>query len=130
MSRMPSTTSATPRGDGDGRDAGNSVLDEHADWHRLAVQGKPSGLTERQRAKVLDESVERPRLIAQQLEVGVVARVDAVELRLHLRLQHGERSAQLVGDVGEEPAAGRFRCVKAFGHAVECGAERAHRART
>ncbi len=115
--------------DSDGGDGGNGVLDEDTHGHGFAVQGQPSGLAERQRAEVLDESVERAGLIAKQLEVGIVARVDAVELRLHLGLQHGERRAQLVGDVGEEPAAGRFRCVKAFGHAVERGAERAHGAR-
>ena len=50
------------------------------------MQRQATGVTEGERAQVLDEPVERPRLIAQQREMGVVARVDAVELRLDLGL--------------------------------------------
>ena len=89
------------------------------------MERQPPGVTEGQRAQVLDEPIERAGLLEEQQEVGVVARVDAVELGLDLGLQHGQRRAQLVGDVGQEPAAGVLRGVEPAGHVVECPAERA-----
>ena len=80
------------------------------------MQREPAGITEGEGAQVLDEPVEGVRLIAQQREMSVIVWMDAVELRFHLRLQHCERRAQLVGDVGEEPAPGVLGGVELCGH--------------
>ena len=91
-----------------GRDRCDGVDGDRLRRHRFAVQRQPTGVTEGERAEVLDEPVEGPRLVAQDRQVLVVAPVDAVELSLDAGLQHGQRCAQLVGDVGEESAAGRL----------------------
>ena len=100
---------------------------------RRPQRGRPSrgaGRAARRRrgegAQVLDEAVERAGLVEQQVEAGVVARVDAVELQLDLPLQHGERRAQLVGDVGQEAVASGLGRVEPGGHVVEGVPERAH----
>ena len=68
----------------------------------------------------------RAGVVEQHRQVGVVARVDAVELGLDLALQHGERCAELVGDVGEETPARLLRRLEPARHLVEGSPERAH----
>ena len=107
-------------------DSRHGVLDEDADRHSLTVQGQLTGLAQRERPQVLDEPRQRVGLVAQQLQVGVVTGMDAVELRLDLCLQHRQRRAQFVGHVGEEATPRLLGRVEAPGHVVEGGAQRAH----
>ena len=108
----------------------HGVAHHGAELDRLRVQDELAGVAGGQRAEVLDEAVERAGLVKQQVEALVVARVDAVELQLYLPLQHGERRAQLVGDIGQEALTGALGCVEPGGHVVEGVAERAHRPRS
>ena len=121
------------RGHGDpslgrrGGDRGHGVLDEHPDRDRFPVQRQPAGVAEGERPEVLDEPVQRTGLIEQPNQVGVVARMDTVELGFDLAPQHRERCPQLVRHVGEEAAASLLGCLELAGHVVECPSERAHR---
>ena len=76
------------------------------------MQRQAAGVAEGERPEVLDEPVQRSGLIEQPNEVGVVARMDTVELGLDLATQHRERRPQLVGHVGEEAAASLLRCLE------------------
>ena len=76
---------ATPRRSPSGQRR-HGVGGQRAEGTGFAVQHELAGVAESQRAEVLDEAVERPGLVEQQVEVGVVAGVDAIELQPRSRL--------------------------------------------
>ena len=93
------------------------------------MQRQLSGVAQRERPQVFDEAIQRAGVVEQHRQMCVVARMDAVELGLDLALQHGERCAQLVGDVGEETPARLLRGLEPARHLVEGSPEGAHSSR-
>ncbi len=92
----------------------------------LAVQDEAAGLDQGQRPQVLDQPLHEPGLVEDRLEMGGIGRVDAVEQGLEVALDHGERRAQLVGDVGQGGSALLFDLFQAGTHGVEERGQVAH----
>jgi hypothetical protein len=83
------------------------------------MEGQRARLGEAQRAEVLDEARQDLRLLEDRLEVGLVDRVDPVDQGFEVALDHGERVAELVADLGEERPPLRLVGLQAGRHRVE-----------
>ncbi len=86
---------------------------------------------ERQRARlaqgqgpeVVHEPSEDPGLFQDRPEMDLVGRVDAIEDRLDVALDDGERRPELVGHVGEQAASLGLIRLEPCGHRVEAAGE-------
>ncbi len=98
---------ARPDGEGDagllglGAVAGGDIGEQGAEIGRLAVEDEAARLGQREGPQVLDQPFQDPGLLEERLEMGGIGRIDAVEQGLEVALDHGERGAQLVGDIGQ-----------------------------
>src|SRR5258706_13287097 len=69
------------------------------------MQGERASLRERQGAQIVDQPREHARLVEDRLEMLRVCGVHAVKERLEIALHDRERRPELVGHVGQQPAA-------------------------
>jgi hypothetical protein len=99
------------------------VADERGHIGRLPMQRKDPALRLRQRLQLLDQRGQDTRLLQHRKEVGVVARVDALDQALEVALDDGERRAQLVRDVGQETPPLLVVRLEALGHLIERAGE-------
>ena len=84
----------------------------------------------RKRPQVVHEAREHPRLLQDRVDLRFIAGIDAIEHPLEPALQHGERIAELVRDVGHQMAPLHVLRFEPRRHAVERARQRAHPART
>ncbi len=90
------------------------------------MQVERPGVDEAQRPEVLQQPLHHPDLGDEQLEVLRIGLVHAVEHRLDLAADHGERSAQLMAEVGKEPAPLLVGSLQPACHVVERVDDRTH----
>ncbi len=86
-------------------------------------------LGQRQGAQVLDETLHDPGRLEDWLEVLSIRRVDAVEQGFDVALDHGERCAELVRNVGQGRLPLLLDLLQARAHRVERAGEVADFAR-
>ena len=72
---------------------------------RLAVEWQGARIGQGKGAQVLDHALQLPRLDEEPLEMDAIRRVEPVEHALDVAADHGERRAELMADVGQEPPA-------------------------
>ena len=87
--------------------------------HGFAVQAQRSRLGRRQRQQVIEEPRHHLGLLEHSLQAGLIRCVDAVEHALGVPPDHGERGAQLVGDVGQEVPPVLLALSQSLHHLVE-----------
>lgn len=98
---------------------GRNALDDRPDRHRPEIQAQLAGLGQRQLAQISDQAVQDERFVVEGRDLGLLQRVDIVQDRAQVALDHAKRRAQLVGDVGHQPAAGLLGLREIGGHGVE-----------
>ncbi len=89
----------------------------------LHDQGQTAGLGLGQLVEVLDQPGEDTGFVVDGGDLGLLQGVDAVEQGLEIALDHAERGAQFVGDVGHHALAQALLAVQVGGHAVEAGGQ-------
>ena len=93
---------------------------------RLAMQRERARLGGRERLQVVQEPRHHLGLLQDRSQVRFVDGMDAVDQRLEVRLDHGQRCPELVRDVGEQlPAPGLVRA-EPLRHRVERSPEPLH----
>ena len=129
IGRSPSmaTISSTPAASAIGSKARTTSPTRTSGSVGLGVEGERAGLGERQRAQVVDQAAQDPGLLEDQREVVGVGRIDAVEDRLEVALDHGERRPELVADLGQQRPALALVGLESSGHRVEPAGELADR---
>ncbi len=88
---------------GDGVAACGESAQGRCEVCRLAPEDEFAGVGKRERPQVVDEVLEEQGLILERGDLGLCQRVQAVQEGLEVGLQNGERVAQLVRDVGNQP---------------------------
>ena len=83
------------------------------------MEWQRAGVGEAEGSEVVDQALEHPGLVDDRAEVRLVGRVHAIEERLEIALDHGERGPQLMAHVGQESTPGRVLRLEAGGHLVE-----------
>ncbi len=90
---------------------------------RLRPQRQPALVRARQHQQVVGQPAEPPRVLERRLRTGAQALAVAAQRHLELRLQHGQRRAQLVAGVRDEPALALDRRLEPVEQLVERLAE-------
>ena len=106
----------------------HDLVDQHVRIGRLRVQLERAGLRQRHRPQVVDEARHDPRLVEDRRQVRLVGRVDAVDHRLEVAGDDGQRGAQLVAHVVEQRAPLVLVALEPLDHRVEAADQLAHRA--
>ena len=103
-----------PRGDRAGR-APNGVVDGDL----REVEPQPSGFGERQLLEILDQARKQHRLFMEGVEGGAIGGHEPVLKALDLAAEVRQRRAELVGDVGDHPAAQHLPALEGSGERIE-----------
>ena len=90
---------------GGGLEGRSRLRGEDRQIRRLAMERQAAALGQGDRPQVVDEPGEDVRLVENGPKVRGVPLVDAIEDRLDVALDDGQRGPQLVADVGQQAAA-------------------------
>ena len=106
----------------------NDVDDQELGIGRLAVEGERARLGQGHRAQVVDQPGENARLVEDDGEVRRVGRIDAIDDRLEVPLDDGQRRPELVADLGQQGPSLALVGLEPGGHRVEADDQLADRA--
>ncbi len=97
----------------------DGILHQGRHIDRTQRQRQLARLGLRQLVQVVDQAVQMARLVIEAGDLRLVQRVDIVQDRTQVALQHGERRAQFVRHVGQHVLAQLLGLLQVCGHVIE-----------